>query len=59
MYFTAMERSSIRAVCAWRSDSSGMTRVSMTRHRIDVPEPKFYVDTFSDAKTLPSMTLPR
>jgi dipeptidyl-peptidase-4 len=63
VYVTAMERSSItRDVYRVALDGSGLTRVSEQPgvHRILMsPDARLYVDTFSDVKTLPSMTLRR
>jgi dipeptidyl-peptidase-4 len=61
MYFTAMERSSVtRDLYRVGIDGTGFTRVSSEPgvHRILMaPDTRFYLDTFSDVKTLPSMTL--
>ena len=63
VFFTAMERSSTtRDLYSVGLDGSGMTRISAEpgSPRIAMaPSSRFYLDTFSDAKTLPSMTLRR
>jgi dipeptidyl-peptidase-4 len=63
VFVTAMERSSItRDLYRVALDGAGFTRVSAEPgvHRILMsPDARFYVDTFSDASTLPSMTLRR
>ena len=63
IYFTAMERSSVtRDLYRIALDGSGLTRVTSDPgvHRISMsPDARFFLDTFSDAKTLPSMTLRR
>jgi dipeptidyl-peptidase-4 len=63
VYFTALERSSIeRHLYRVKLDGSGMTRLSAEPgvHRISMPAgARFYLDNFSDARTLPSLTLRR
>jgi len=63
MYFTAMEKSSVeRHLYRTRLDGTGMTRLSREQgvHRVTMaPNAAFYVDAFSDARTLPSLTLRR
>ena len=63
VYFTAMERSSVtRDLYRVGLDGTGMTRISTEAgsHRISMaPDARFYLDTFSNATTLPSMTLRR
>ncbi|HVQ40658.1 MAG TPA: DPP IV N-terminal domain-containing protein, partial [Vicinamibacterales bacterium] len=59
VYFTAMERSSVtRDLYRVGLDGAGMTRVSAEAgsHRVSMaPNARFYLDTFSDVTTLPSM----
>jgi dipeptidyl-peptidase-4 len=63
VYFTALERSSIeRHLYRIRVDGSGMTRLSTEpgTHRISMrADARFYLDDFSDIRTLPSLTLRR
>src|SRR6185503_11226008 len=63
VYFTAMERASTsRDLYRIGLDGTGMTRISSEPgvHRVAMsPSTAFYVDTSSDAKSLPSMTLRR
>jgi dipeptidyl-peptidase 4 len=61
LYFTSMERSPIeRHFYRIKFDGSGMTRLSTDSgvHQISMsPNAQFYVDTFSDIRTMPSLTL--
>jgi dipeptidyl-peptidase 4 len=61
VYFTAMERSSIeRDLYRIKLDGSGLTRLSAEPgvHRISMsPNTQFYLDSFSDVRTLPSLTI--
>jgi dipeptidyl-peptidase-4 len=63
VYFTAMERSSVtRDLYRVGLDGAGMTRISAEAgsHRVSMaPNAHFYLDTFSDVTTLPSMKLRR
>lgn len=63
VYFTALERSSIeRHLYRIKLDGSGMERLSQESgaHRISMsPDARFYLDNFSDVRTLPSLTLRR
>ncbi|HEX8500922.1 MAG TPA: DPP IV N-terminal domain-containing protein [Pyrinomonadaceae bacterium] len=63
VYFTALERSSVeRHLYRVRLDGSGMTRLSAEPgvHRVSMPpDARFYLDNFSDIRTLPSLTLRR
>lgn len=63
VYFTALERSSVeRQLYRIRLDGSGMTRLSAEpgTHRISMrADARFYLDNFSDIRTLPSLTLRR
>jgi dipeptidyl-peptidase-4 len=63
VYFTAMERSPVeRHLYRIRLDGSGMTRLSEEQgtHRVSMPaDARFYIDNFSDVRTLPSLTLRR
>lgn len=63
LYFTAMERSSIeRDLYRVRLDGSGLMRLSSEPgvHRISMsPDTRFYLDSFSDIRTMPSLTLHR
>ena len=63
VYFTALERSSVeRHLYRIKLDGSGMTRLSTEPgvHRISMPaDARFYLDNFSDIRTLPSLTLHR
>ncbi|HEX8175523.1 MAG TPA: S9 family peptidase [Pyrinomonadaceae bacterium] len=63
VYFTALERSSVeRHLYRVRLDGSGMTRLSSESgvHRVSMPaNARFYLDNFSDLRTLPSLTLRR
>ena len=63
IYFTAMERSPVeRHLYRIRPDGSGMTRVSAEpgTHLVSMPpDARFYLDSFSDIRTLPSLTLHR
>ena len=63
VYFTALERSSVeRHLYRVRLDGSGMERLSAEpgRHRVSMPaDARFYLDNFSDVRTLPSLTLRR
>ncbi|HEX8335775.1 MAG TPA: DPP IV N-terminal domain-containing protein, partial [Pyrinomonadaceae bacterium] len=61
VYFTALERSSVeRHLYRIRLDGSGMERLSAEpgTHRVSMPaDARFYLDNFSDLRTLPSLTL--
>ncbi len=61
VYFSAMERSPVeRHLYRVKLDGSGMTRFSEEPgvHRISMSaDARFYLDSFSDARTLPSLTL--
>src|SRR5262249_24854840 len=63
IYFTALERSSItRDLYRIKLDGSGMMRLSAEpgAHRISMsPNAQFYLDRFSDVRTMPSLTLYR
>src|SRR6185369_12376380 len=63
VYFTAMERSPLeRHLYRIKLDGSGMTRLSSEPgvHRISMPaNARFYLDSFSDARTMPALTLRR
>jgi dipeptidyl-peptidase-4 len=63
VYFTALERSSVeRHLYRVHLDGSGMERLSQEPgvHRISMsPDARFYLDNFSDVRTLPSLTLHR
>ena len=63
VYFTALERSSVeRHLYRVRLDGTGMTRLSAEQgtHRVSMrPDARFYLDNFSDLRTLPSLTLRR
>ncbi|HEY9284838.1 MAG TPA: S9 family peptidase, partial [Pyrinomonadaceae bacterium] len=63
VYFTAMERSPVeRHLYRIRLDGSGMTRLSAEPgvHGISMPpDARFYLDHFSDIRTLPSLALHR
>jgi dipeptidyl-peptidase-4 len=63
VYFTAQERSSVeRHLYRIRLDGTGMTRLTAEpgTHRVSMPEgARFYLDNFSDIRTLPSLTLHR
>ena len=63
IYFTSMERSQLeRHLYRIKLDGSGMMRLSKDTgfHGISMsPNAQFYLDTFSDARTLPSLTLRR
>ena len=63
VYFTALERSSVeRHLYRIKLDGTGMTRLSKEpgTHRISMPaDARFYLDNFSDLRTLPSLTLHR
>jgi dipeptidyl-peptidase-4 len=63
VYFTALERSSVeRHLYRVRLDGSGMTRLSAEpgTHRVSMSaDSRFYLDNFSDIRTLPSLTLRR
>jgi dipeptidyl-peptidase-4 len=63
VYFTAMERSPVeRHLYRIKLDGSGMTRLSSEPgvHRVSMPESaRFYLDGFSDVRTLPSLALHR
>ncbi|MFL6335386.1 MAG: S9 family peptidase [Pyrinomonadaceae bacterium] len=63
VYFTALERSSVeRHLYRIRLDGTGMTRLSTEPgvHRISMsPDARFYLDNFSDVRTLPALTLHR
>jgi dipeptidyl-peptidase-4 len=63
VYFTALEHSSVeRHLYRIRLDGTGMTRLSAEpgMHRISMsPDARFYLDNFSDVRTLPSLTLHR
>lgn len=61
IYFTAQESSSVeRQLYRVRSDGTGMTRISREpgTHRVSMSlDARFYVDTFSDIHTMPTMSL--
>jgi dipeptidyl-peptidase-4 len=61
VYFMALERSSVeRHLYRIKLDGSGMTRLSAEPgvHRISMSaNARFYVDSFSDVRTMPSLTL--
>ncbi|HKG47229.1 MAG TPA: S9 family peptidase [Pyrinomonadaceae bacterium] len=61
IYFTALEQSSIeRHLYRVRPDGSGFMRVSKERgtHRISMsPDARYFLDRYSDARTLPSLRL--
>ena len=61
VYFTALERSSIeRHLYRVRADGSGITRISKQpgTHRISMsPDARYFLDTFSDIRTLPALVL--
>jgi dipeptidyl-peptidase-4 len=63
VYFTALERTSVeRHLYRIKLDGTGMTRLSAEPgvHRISMPAgARFYLDNFSDRRTLPSLTLHR
>lgn len=63
VYFTALERSSVeRHLYRIKLDGTGMTRLSAEpgMHRISMSAgARFYLDNFSDIRTLPSLTLHR
>jgi len=63
VYFTALERSSVeRHLYRVKLDGSGMTRLSAEQgtHRVSMrADARFYLDDFSDIRTLPSLTLRR
>lgn len=63
IYFTSMEHSPIeRHIYRIKFDGSGMRRLSTSPgiHRMSMsPDVQFYLHTFSDARTLPSLTLRR
>ncbi|MET0645743.1 MAG: S9 family peptidase [Pyrinomonadaceae bacterium] len=63
LYFTAQERSAVeRHLYRIRLDGTGMTRLSAEPgvHRISMrADARFYLDNFSDIRTLPSLTLRR
>lgn len=63
IYFTALEHSPVeRHFYRIKFDGSAMTRLSTESgvHRISMsPNAQFYLDTFSDVRTLPSLTLRR
>jgi dipeptidyl-peptidase-4 len=63
VYFTALERSPVeRHLYRIKLDGSGMTRLSAEPgvHRVSMSEDaRFYLDNFSDIRTLPSLTLRR
>ena len=63
VYFTALERTSVeRHLYRIKFDGTGMTRLSAEPgvHRISMPAgARFYLDNFSDRRTLPSLTLHR
>jgi dipeptidyl-peptidase 4 len=63
IYFTSMERSPIeRHFYRMKLDGSGMVRLSTDSgvHQISMsPSAEFYLDTFSDVRTMPSLTLRR
>ena len=63
VYFTALERSPLeRHLYRIKMDGSGMTRLSAESgvHRISMaPNTHFYLDNFSDVRTLPALTLRR
>jgi dipeptidyl-peptidase-4 len=61
IYFTALEQSSIqRQLYRVRPDGSGFMRVSREQgtHRISMsPDARYFVDRYSDVRTLPSLRL--
>ncbi|MGH9968228.1 MAG: prolyl oligopeptidase family serine peptidase, partial [Pyrinomonadaceae bacterium] len=61
IYFTALERSSIeRHLYRVHADGSGFTRISkeLGTHRISMsPDARYFVDTYSDIRTLPALRL--
>ena len=63
VYFTALEHSPLeRHLYRIKLDGSGMTRLSTEPgvHRISMaPGAQFYLDNFSDVRTLPALTLRR
>ena len=63
VYFTALEHSSVeRHLYRVKLDGTGMTRLSTEpgTHRISMsPDARFYLDNFSDIRTLPALTLHR
>ncbi|MCA1621009.1 MAG: S9 family peptidase [Acidobacteria bacterium] len=63
VYFTALERSPVeRHLYRIKLDGSGMTRVSIEpgTHRVSMPaDARYYLDNFSDIRTLPSLVLRR
>ncbi|HEX8119605.1 MAG TPA: DPP IV N-terminal domain-containing protein, partial [Pyrinomonadaceae bacterium] len=63
VYFTALERSSTeRHLYRVKLDGTGQTRLSTEpgTHRISMsPDGRFYLDNFSDIRTLPALTLHR
>ena len=63
IYFTSLEHSPVeRHLYRIKFDGSGMTRLSTDSgvHRISMsPNAQFYLDTFSDVRTLPSLILRR
>jgi dipeptidyl-peptidase-4 len=63
VYFTALERSPVeRHLYRIKLDGSGMTRLSAEAgvHRISMaPNARFYLDSFSDVRTMPALALHR
>ncbi len=63
IYFTSLQHSSLeRHLYRIKFDGSGMTRLSKEPgfHSVSMsPNAQFYIDTSSDARTLPSLTLRR
>jgi dipeptidyl-peptidase-4 len=63
VYFTALERSSVeRHLYRIKLDGSAMTRLSVEPgvHRISMAaNTRFYLDSFSDVRTMPALTLQR
>jgi dipeptidyl-peptidase-4 len=63
VYFTAMEKSSVeRQLYRVRVDGTGMTRLSTESgvHRISMAgNTRFYIDNFSDVRTMPGQSLYR
>ena len=61
VYFTALEKSSIeRHLYRVHADGSGFTRLSNEEgtHRISMsPDARYYVDRYSDSRTLPALRL--
>jgi dipeptidyl-peptidase 4 len=61
IYFTSQQRSSVeRQLYRVKSDGSSMTQLTREpgTHRVAMsPDARFYVDTFSDIRTLPTLSL--